>query len=637
MEAIRYILYFTLFILNMQLVTSSSETEDCPEAKKCSEDGGVLLPAWKPVDGLETWEKVLRAAVYLLCLGYLFVGVSVIADIFMESIEVITSKTYTKTYPSGKTYEIKVWNETVANLTLMALGSSAPEILLATIEIVGNDFNAGELGPGTTVGSAAFNLLVISAVCVAAIPDGNVKKINNFPVFLCTSIWSLFAYIWLYLMISVISKEIIDIWEGALTLAFFLIFIINAYFIHIYGHHLVCFSEKKLLGARGVNENGHSISMKNIEEGNIAFDNMSSTARLHTDSDSSRRSSKHLEPRSHKDARAEIMNILNRNRRQYANNRIAFKEKSTEAITSFLMEGRGKAYYRKHKADIELKKREYEALVEHMVQSMQSVDKLASERNVIFADPLTVKFPESIGVAKVIVCREGPYTYTTTRMKYRTVDGKAISNRTAELKVDDTADYIHTEGILTFTPKETAKAVYVEICDDAEYEEDEDFYLELWDLEEIPCRDVSYKPPMMKERRIQCTILDDDHFGVFEFREPELEVSEGSGVAVVKILRLKGCQGHIRVMFDIVSGSATEMQDFISPARKFVDFGDRQLETELEIELLNNLEIEKEVTKSFVIRLHSLHLLSSNDNLTEQAKPYIGKCNQCCVNITASG
>lgn len=38
---------------------------------------------------------------------------------------------------------VRVWNETVSNLTLMALGSSAPEILLSIIEIIGADFKAG--------------------------------------------------------------------------------------------------------------------------------------------------------------------------------------------------------------------------------------------------------------------------------------------------------------------------------------------------------------------------------------------------------------------------------------------------------------------------------------------------------------
>jgi solute carrier family 8 (sodium/calcium exchanger) len=44
------------------------------------------------------------------------------------------------------------WDETVACLTLMALGSSSPEILLSVIEIVGNNFQSGDLGPGTIVG-----------------------------------------------------------------------------------------------------------------------------------------------------------------------------------------------------------------------------------------------------------------------------------------------------------------------------------------------------------------------------------------------------------------------------------------------------------------------------------------------------
>ena len=54
----------------------------------------------------------------------------------------------------------------------MALGSSAPEILLNVIEITTGKFMAGDLGPSTIVGSAAFNLLVILGVCVAAITEG---------------------------------------------------------------------------------------------------------------------------------------------------------------------------------------------------------------------------------------------------------------------------------------------------------------------------------------------------------------------------------------------------------------------------------------------------------------------------------
>ena len=77
---------------------------------------------------------------------------------------------------------MQVWNDTVANLTLMALGSSAPEILLSCIEIVGNGFRAGELGPGTIVGSAAFNLFCITGVCILAVQTPETRRIDQINV-----------------------------------------------------------------------------------------------------------------------------------------------------------------------------------------------------------------------------------------------------------------------------------------------------------------------------------------------------------------------------------------------------------------------------------------------------------------------
>lgn len=46
-------------------------------------------------------------------------------------------KEVTITLPNGETSvaTVRIWNETVSNLTLMALGSSAPEILLSVIEV----------------------------------------------------------------------------------------------------------------------------------------------------------------------------------------------------------------------------------------------------------------------------------------------------------------------------------------------------------------------------------------------------------------------------------------------------------------------------------------------------------------------
>ena len=108
-------------------------------------------------------------------------GVALGADSFMASIETITSQTRLTTVRIKgvkKRFHTRVWNDTVANLTLMALGSSAPEILLSVIELVGNRMYAGELGPSTIVGSAAFNLLMILAICVVCIPSGSTRRIK---------------------------------------------------------------------------------------------------------------------------------------------------------------------------------------------------------------------------------------------------------------------------------------------------------------------------------------------------------------------------------------------------------------------------------------------------------------------------
>jgi solute carrier family 8 (sodium/calcium exchanger) len=115
------------------------------------------------------------AIFYALALIYLFMGIGVVSDIFMDSIGIITSQSVNVDERDEEgnfkgTKKVLVWNSTMANLTLMALGSSAPEILLAIIEASSNLGECpGELGPSTIVGSAAFNLLVISAVSIYAV------------------------------------------------------------------------------------------------------------------------------------------------------------------------------------------------------------------------------------------------------------------------------------------------------------------------------------------------------------------------------------------------------------------------------------------------------------------------------------
>lgn len=146
----------------------------------------------------------------------------------MDAITVITSqKNEFITTDEDTGYKIRktvpVWNPTMANLTLMAFGSSAPEILLNCIETVKTlDSRPSELGIAGIIGSAAFNFLVISGVSIASVnaetdertdaeliedntPKG-IKKIRDLGVFGVTGISSLIAYAWLW--ICLMDKEI---------------------------------------------------------------------------------------------------------------------------------------------------------------------------------------------------------------------------------------------------------------------------------------------------------------------------------------------------------------------------------------------------------------------------------------------
>eukprot|EP00928_Gymnodinium_smaydae_P050041 TRINITY_DN3365_c0_g1_i1.p1 TRINITY_DN3365_c0_g1~~TRINITY_DN3365_c0_g1_i1.p1 ORF type:complete len:1065 (+),score=261.96 TRINITY_DN3365_c0_g1_i1:223-3417(+) len=219
-------------------------------------DPGLVLSNRAPFNCVDThW--VLSAVLYFMLIIYLFMGVNVVADYFMQSIEMITSQRKKVRNPqTGQVRLVMLWNDTVANLTLLALGSSAPEILLSLIDAIASGFFSGELGPGTIVGSAAFNLLVIVPVCMLGIPCTEVRKINQTTVYTITLVFSIFAYFWLLLIVSVITPDVIDVWEGLVTLFWMPILVVISYLADI---GVINFFGKKedetpLLGGAGLTE-----------------------------------------------------------------------------------------------------------------------------------------------------------------------------------------------------------------------------------------------------------------------------------------------------------------------------------------------------------------------------------------------
>ncbi|MEQ2173081.1 hypothetical protein GOODEAATRI_027988, partial [Goodea atripinnis] len=69
--------------------TTGSGKRTCTGVVVCKP--GILLPVWLPLNP-PVEEQTGRAIIYFLSLMYIFLGVSIIADRFMASIEVITSQ-----------------------------------------------------------------------------------------------------------------------------------------------------------------------------------------------------------------------------------------------------------------------------------------------------------------------------------------------------------------------------------------------------------------------------------------------------------------------------------------------------------------------------------------------------------------
>ncbi|CAF4577822.1 unnamed protein product, partial [Rotaria socialis] len=91
------------------------------------------------------------------------------------------------------------------------------------------------------VGSAAYNLLMISAICIASINAPETRRIKLYNVFLVTSFFGFFAYIWLFIVLSVISKDVVELWEAVLTFLMFPLVVILAYLAE-----KNCFASKKI-------------------------------------------------------------------------------------------------------------------------------------------------------------------------------------------------------------------------------------------------------------------------------------------------------------------------------------------------------------------------------------------------------
>ncbi|XP_042301548.1 sodium/calcium exchanger 1 isoform X5 [Sceloporus undulatus] len=611
-----------LLLLHMDKVHSEHQAEeanisaDCTGTYICKK--GVILPIWEPQDP-SFGDKIARATVYFVAMVYMFLGVSIIADRFMSSIEVITSqeREITIKKPNGETSKttVRVWNETVSNLTLMALGSSAPEILLSVIEVCGHGFTAGDLGPSTIVGSAAFNMFVIIALCVYVVPDGEIRKIKHLRVFFVTAAWSIFAYTWLYLILSVISPGVVEVWEGLLTFFFFPICVVFAWIadrrLLFYKYVYKKYRAGKQRGMIIEHEGEGPPSKADIEmDGKVVNSHVESfldgTLVLEVDE----------KDQDDEEARREMARILKELKQKHpdkeveqlielANYQVLSQQQKSRAFyriqATRLMTGAGNILKR-HAADQARK-----AVSMHEVNCEVADNDPVSK---VYFEQVTYQCLENCGTVALTIARRGGDLTKTVSVDFRTEDGTANAG----------SDYEFTEGTVIFKPGETQKEIRVGIIDDDIFEEDENFLVHLSNVrvtaeerEEsvLEANHVTTVACLGSPATATVTIFDDDHAGIFTFEEPVTHVSESVGTMEVKVLRTSGARGNVIVPYKTIEGTARGGGEDFEDTCGELEFQNDEIVKTISIKVIDDEEYEK--NKTFYIEIGEPRLVEMSE------------------------
>ncbi|XP_062856583.1 sodium/potassium/calcium exchanger 3 isoform X2 [Trichomycterus rosablanca] len=141
---------------------------------------------------------------HVLCAVYMFYALAIVCDVyFVPSLEKISKNLHL--------------SEDVAGATFMAAGSSAPELFTS---LIGVFITKGDVGVGTIVGSAVFNILVIIGVC--GIFAGQMISLTWWPL-LRDCVYYIFSVL---ALILVIYDEKVLWWESVILISMYGVYIL---------------------------------------------------------------------------------------------------------------------------------------------------------------------------------------------------------------------------------------------------------------------------------------------------------------------------------------------------------------------------------------------------------------------------
>lgn len=218
---------------------------------------------------------------------------------------------------------------------------------------------------------------------------------------------------------------------------------------------------------------------------------------------------------------------------------------------------------------------------------------------------------EGAGQLKVLIYKKTNYAL---EIGIRTRDGTATAPD----------DYHSIDQVLVFGQTEHEKEVSIDIVDDNEWEPDEDFYVELYDVN-------TQKRLEGKDTETIVTIIDDDQPGQLGFFTAKLSCQPKNKVLRVKVVRKKGCDGIVKVRYQIkeADGKAKHLakpyEHFI-PRTDTLIFEHGETEKEIKVDIIEIADEDPNRDDAFMIRLFDV----------EPQGAKITKKDSCIIHIVGS-
>uniref|UniRef100_A0A8B9KSQ5 Solute carrier family 24 member 2 n=1 Tax=Astyanax mexicanus TaxID=7994 RepID=A0A8B9KSQ5_ASTMX len=193
-------------LLSTQVDGNGNLSEDMPQAMPRSASAEANESQGEYPEDLFSLEQRRRGAVVLHMIGmlYMFIALAIVCDeFFVPALTVITEKL--------------AISDDVAGATFMAAGGSAPELFTS---VIGVFISHSNVGIGTIVGSAVFNILFVIGMC--AVFSKEILNLTWWPLFRDVS----FYILGLIMLIVFFLDNYISYWESIALLTAYACYVI---------------------------------------------------------------------------------------------------------------------------------------------------------------------------------------------------------------------------------------------------------------------------------------------------------------------------------------------------------------------------------------------------------------------------